>query len=137
MDTSSSRRGLRPRGGLISRLALSFMGLVALSGTIAGAAAATVTAKAAAPAKGGTLVIGGLATTVEDPGTLGFSLQSLVMMQNVDGTLFSPALTAAGHSQPGIASGYSFNAANTKMTITLRPGQKFADGTPINSAALQ
>lgn len=44
---------------------------------------------------------------------------------------------AQGKPEPGTAKSWSFKSDNTGVTVHLRPGMKFSDGTPVNAAALK
>jgi peptide/nickel transport system substrate-binding protein len=44
---------------------------------------------------------------------------------------------AAGGLLPMLATAWSYNAARTRLTLTLRSGLKFADGTPFDAAAVE
>ncbi len=46
-------------------------------------------------------------------------------------------LDASGTPQPWLATGYSFDSTGTKLTLTLRKGVKFSDGTDFDAAAVQ
>ena len=45
-------------------------------------------------------------------------------------------LDPQGQVEPAIATGYKYNAGGTAVTITLRPGLTFQDGSPLNAAAV-
>jgi peptide/nickel transport system substrate-binding protein len=45
-------------------------------------------------------------------------------------------LTPSGGIEPVLAAGYSLSGGGTVVTIRLRPGVKFSDGTPFNAAAV-
>lgn len=98
-----------------------------------GAASAPATG---APVDGGTITIGGLATQALDPGQSTFSSQSRPWVLPVFSSLFLPPAKAGGDYTPGLASGYQYSADRKTLTITLRPGLKFSDGTPLDAAAV-
>jgi peptide/nickel transport system substrate-binding protein len=53
-------------------------------------------------------------------------------------TIYEPLFTlnAQGQLEPALATGYKYNAAGTQVTITLRPGLTFQDGSPVNAEAV-
>src|SRR3982074_2501275 len=56
------------------------------------------------------------------------------MMEAIYGQLFM--LGPGGKIQPDLATGYTFSPDAKTVTITLRQGVKFTDGTPFNAAAV-
>ncbi len=56
------------------------------------------------------------------------------MMEAIYGQLFM--LGPGGKIEPDLATGYSFSTDAKTVTITLRQGVKFSDGTPFNAAAV-
>ncbi|MFD0567135.1 ABC transporter substrate-binding protein [Kitasatospora saccharophila] len=46
-------------------------------------------------------------------------------------------LDESGKAVPALATGWEYSADGTKLTFTLRPGLVFADGTPLDAAAVQ
>jgi peptide/nickel transport system substrate-binding protein len=107
----------------------------------AGSAGAAATAPASvaasgAPVSGGKITIGGLATQALDPGQSTFSSQTRPWVLPVFSSLFSPPAKAGDDYGPGLASGYKYGAGNKTLAITLRPGLKFSDGTPLDAAAV-
>ncbi len=56
------------------------------------------------------------------------------MMEAIYGQLFM--LGTGGKIQPDLATGYSFSSNAETVTITLRKGVKFSDGTPFNAQAV-
>jgi peptide/nickel transport system substrate-binding protein len=56
------------------------------------------------------------------------------MMEAIYGQLFM--LGPGGKIEPDLATGYSFSPDAKTVTITLRQGVKFSDGTPFNAAAV-
>jgi peptide/nickel transport system substrate-binding protein len=137
----------RLRRALIVAPALALaLGVAACSGasTIpaavnSGAAGGTGTggAGSAAPAKGGSLTVlvvaGGLATWPNlDPlasGTANADYRNAVF-----GEMFHQDADAS--VVPALAQGVTTSADGKTITITLRPGVKFSDGTPLNAAAV-
>jgi peptide/nickel transport system substrate-binding protein len=53
-------------------------------------------------------------------------------------TIYEPLFTlnAAGQLEPALATGYTYNSTGTAVTITLRPGLTFQDGSPLNAQAV-
>jgi peptide/nickel transport system substrate-binding protein len=45
-------------------------------------------------------------------------------------------LNPAGQIEPALATAYKYNAAGTQVTVTLRPGLTFQDGSPLDAAAV-
>lgn len=95
------------------------------------------TAAAGTPQRGGTLtyLVSGLLTSWDlglDPASAGFVPS--IYEDAIFGQLFR--LTPAGAIEPVLASGYSVSDGGTVVTISLRPGLKFTDGTPLNAQAV-
>ena len=93
-------------------------------------------AASGSPVSGGTITVGGLATQALDPGQSTFSSQSRPWVLPVFSSLFSPPAKAGDDYGPGLATGYKYSADHKTLTITLRPGLKFSDGTPLDAAAV-
>jgi peptide/nickel transport system substrate-binding protein len=53
-------------------------------------------------------------------------------------TIYEPLFTldAQQKLQPALATGYKYNSAGTQLTVTLRPGLTFQDGSPLNAEAV-
>ena len=53
-------------------------------------------------------------------------------------TIYEPlfTLTPSGTIAPALAESYKYNRAGNAVTITLKPGLKFQDGSPVNAAAV-
>jgi peptide/nickel transport system substrate-binding protein len=84
-----------------------------------------------------TAVVGGWDYNTLDPGAaFGFLGPELPMAQPIYGSLFDPPATAGGAFIPDLATSYSYAKSLTSVTITLRSGVKFQDGTPFNAAAI-
>ncbi len=47
------------------------------------------------------------------------------------------AITPEGKPAPGLAESWDFNPAGTELTLHLREGNKFTDGTPVNAQAVR
>src|ERR1700729_2794351 len=69
-----------------------------------------------------------------DPATNTDAAPNQDMMEAVYGQLFM--LGAGGKIEPDLATGYSFSPNAETVTITLRKGVKFSDGTPFNAQAV-
>jgi len=67
-----------------------------------------------------------------DPASAGSA--PLIFEDAIFGQLFR--LGAKGNIEPVLASGYAFSDGGKKVTITLRQGVKFQDGTPFDAAAV-
>jgi peptide/nickel transport system substrate-binding protein len=84
-----------------------------------------------------TIKVGGFDFNTADPGaTTGFIGPELPMATPIYGLLFDPPTTAGGAFVPDLATSYSYAKDFTSVTITLRSGQTFQDGTPFNAAAI-
>ncbi|MGH3279191.1 MAG: ABC transporter substrate-binding protein [Trebonia sp.] len=102
-----------------------------------GATPATAAATAGAPKSGGTLnyLVSGLLSEWDlglDPATGGAAPS--IYENAVFGQLFR--LTPSGGIESDLAAGYAVSKGGTVLTIKLRPGVKFSDGTPFNAAAV-
>src|ERR1700761_2662747 len=69
-----------------------------------------------------------------DPATNTDAIPNQDMMEAIYGQLFM--LGQNGKIEPDLATGYSFSSNAETVTITLRKGVKFSDGTPFNAAAV-
>src|SRR5215831_11644716 len=69
-----------------------------------------------------------------DPATNTDAVPNQDMMEAIYGQLFM--LGPGGKIQPDLATGYSFSPDAKDVTITLRQGVKFSDGTPFNAQAV-
>ena len=95
------------------------------------------TASATTPQHGGTLnyLVSGLLSQWDrglDPASGGAA--PAAFEDAIYGNLFR--LTPAGGIEPMLASGYQVSGGGTVITISLRPGVKFQDGTPLNAQAV-
>ncbi len=102
----------------------------------AGSTAPASVAASGSPVSGGTLTVGGLATQALDPGQSTFSSQSRPWVLPVFSSLLTPPAKAGDDYGPGLATGYKYSADHKTLTITLRPGLRFSDGTPLDAAAV-
>jgi peptide/nickel transport system substrate-binding protein len=111
---------------------LSALGLV----TTAFGVVTTVSASAA-PKHGGTF-------NIEDLGLSWATLDPSATAANASAAwpIFSPmyeglfTTTPSGTIEDQLATGFSFNPSRSSLTIDLRKGVKFQDGTPFNSSAV-
>jgi peptide/nickel transport system substrate-binding protein len=69
-----------------------------------------------------------------DPATNVNGAANQSQMNSIFGQLWE--LQGNGQLKPDLATGYKFSNAGKTVTITLRPGAKFSDGTPFNAAAV-
>ena len=111
--------------------------LAACSSGSSGSSSTGGTGTSQTPQRGGTLtyLVSGLLTSWDlglDPATAGFVPS--IYEDAIFGQLFR--LTPTGGIQPVLASGYTLSDGGTVVTITLRQGLKFTDGTPLNAAAV-
>jgi peptide/nickel transport system substrate-binding protein len=84
-----------------------------------------------------TLTVGGWDYDTLDPGaTVGFLGPELPAAEPIYGLLFDPPATAGGAFVPDLATSYSYAPDYKSVTITLRAGETFQDGTPFNAAAI-
>jgi peptide/nickel transport system substrate-binding protein len=113
------------------------------SSSSSSAASSSSTASAqptSAPKAGGSLVAlesagySGDWPTGLDPATNVNGAANQDQMNAIFGDLWE--LTSAGQLSPDFATGYSFSNGGKTVTITLRPGLKFSDGTPLNAQAI-
>lgn len=121
--------------------AAAIIGLAACGGSGSssaggGGGAASTGGASGTPKAGGSITVGGLLTQLLDPGQAGYSAQSGPIDAQIFGTLFLPPATPTGPIQPNLATGYTYSDGNKVLTITLRPGVKFSDGSPMNVAAV-
>ena len=112
------------------------------SGSSGGASPSTTSGsvKASAPKHGGSItVLEGKGYSGDwpygfDPATNVDAAPNQDMMEAIYGQLFM--LGPGGKVQPDLATSYSFSSDAKDVTITLRQGVKFSDGTPFNAAAV-
>lgn len=99
---------------------------LAVSTTAAGVALA-------APKRGGTLVYGRYADSLFLDPVLNDANLDIWILTNLYDTLLQPTADGKG-VVPGLASRYTASQDGKTFTLTLRPGIKFADGSPITPA---
>ncbi|NEA28482.1 ABC transporter substrate-binding protein [Actinomadura bangladeshensis] len=115
----------------------ALVGIVSLAGVLA--ANGCTSADSSSAAKGGTakddLVLGiekdipGWDLAKLLPGSVGWASRA------VYDSIFN--CDENGRIQPNIAQSYEFTDNNTKLTLHIRPGMKFTDGTPVDGAAVK
>jgi len=124
-----------------SRLGVSAALLaVALAAAACGSSGGGGTSGSASPHAGGSL------TVLEDSGYEGAWPVGLDPATNTNGaadqsymdSIFGQLFELGSHGKiiPDMATGYSFSNGGKTVTISLRPGMKFTDGTPLNAAAV-
>ena len=86
---------------------------------------------------GGTsIVVGGYNYKTLDPGDPGFISRTLPFALEVFGALFDPPEKEGGEFKPDLAAGYSYSDDFRTLTIDLREGMSFSDGTPFDAQAV-
>lgn len=111
--------------------------LMVTLGVLATASPAGASTKAGKPKAGGTITFGGGPTpTVLDWTQTGFAGPGAATQMEEFGSLFLDSTRPEGGYIPDLATSYHFNTAGTQFTMTLRPGLKFADGTPLDAQAV-
>jgi ABC-type transport system substrate-binding protein len=115
-------------------------------GVLAAAIAAATVVSACGSGSSGGSSGGQLAGSVsigaaEDPAAFGYDPAAfyggseVTFFQALYSSLF--ATTSAAAVEPELATGYTFNAAKTVLTLTLRQGVKFTDGTILTAALVK
>jgi peptide/nickel transport system substrate-binding protein len=101
-------------------------------------AASSATTHKATPAikHGGTVIIVSTGATSLDPISPLWPTGSSYGYQ-IFGALFDPTGTAGATLAPDLATGYAYSNGYKTLTITLRSGVKFQDGTPFNASAVK
>ena len=130
--------------GVAATLALSACGSSGSSSGASGAGGTGAAGGASGGSTGGgdsnaaqTATVGGWDFNTLDPGaTVGFLGPELPMVQPLYGALFDPPATTGGAYVPDLATSYSYAKDLKSVTITLRAGETFQDGTPFNAAAI-
>ncbi|MCL2393763.1 MAG: ABC transporter substrate-binding protein [Acidimicrobiaceae bacterium] len=116
-----------PRGRLLLSLAL----ILSTAGLVSGAGAG----QASAQTGGSLVVLEPAATWAElDPATNTADAGDQDIMNAIYGELFEQG--PHGTLVPDLATGYKFSNGSKTVTISLRPGVKFSDGTPFDAQAV-
>jgi peptide/nickel transport system substrate-binding protein len=82
------------------------------------------------------IVVGGYDYTTLYPGGDSFIARSSAVSQDIYGTLFDEPAEDGGDFVPDLATGYSYSADYKTLTVDLREGVKFQDGTPFDAEAV-
>ena len=110
------------------------------SGSSSPGATGSASIKAGQPKSGGSITVleskgyAGDYPSGLDPATNTDAVPNQDMMEAIYGQLFM--LGPGGKIQPDLATGYTFSPDAKNVTITLRQGVKFSDGTPFNAQAV-
>ncbi len=137
-------RRLRPRGLLRSRLThrsaaaaaavTAILTLAACGSSTSGSASSGSATAASASGASGTLNWEWELPTSWDPVTssAGWDMHALGLVYASITTL-----DPAGNVEPGLATSWTYAPDGKSVTLTLRPGLKFTDGTPLNAEAVK
>jgi peptide/nickel transport system substrate-binding protein len=136
-----SHRSTRRYAGVIlgfaASLAIAACGSSGSTGTGAAGSSGGTSSSNSSSNVAQTIKVGGWDYNTLDPGaTVGFIGPELPMAEPIYGRLFQPPTTAGGSFVPDLATSYSYAPDFKSVTITLRAGQTFQDGTPFNAAAI-
>ena len=141
-DASLTRRRVAAgRGSLGLALAVSCVALAACGGSSSSSSSAGGKTGVVNAKPGGSLTVllnsgyEGAWPTGLDPATNTNGAANQDLMNSIYGNLFE--LGAGGKITSDLASGYSFADGDKTLTIHIRPGVKFTDGTPFNAAAVE
>lgn len=129
-------RGNLLRPGL-KGVAIAAVAVPMIAGTAATNASAATASK---PVSGGTLSIEGVEGSAYPDlswGNPGYQIASDSENSMTQGALFLTPTKPGGPVVPDLATSYKYNPDNTQLTINLRHGVKFQDGTPFNAAAVK
>jgi peptide/nickel transport system substrate-binding protein len=119
---------------------VSACGSSSKSTSSASASSSTSSSSTGAPKSGGSITVlesagyAGDWPTGLDPATNVNGAADQSQMNSIFGELWE--LQGNGQLTPDLATGYKFSNGGSTITITLRPGVKFSDGTPFNAAAV-
>ena len=122
------------------RVALSLVVLGAVLAATIGATTAKSSGKSSSMRHGGSITVlassgyNGAWPSGLDPATNTNGAANQSYMSSIFGQLFE--LGAGGKIIPDLATGYVFSEDGKTVTLSLRAGVKFTDGTPLNAAAL-
>ena len=116
---------------------VALAGLGALIATMSAPAvqARTAPALASAPTRGGSIAIADAGPPdCLDPQKTALAASDIVLANIVD-PLFS--VDEHGKIRPYLATGYTYNASGTEITVSLRHGVRFSNGDPFNANAVK
>lgn len=122
---------IRRMAVMIMTAVLATMSVLVLGANVAGAASS--------PKVGGTITFGGApsyAYTILDFANPAYGLPTAPATLAIFGGLFVEPAKSGSPYIPDLAVSYSYNKANTVLTINLRHGVKFQDGTPFTADAV-
>jgi peptide/nickel transport system substrate-binding protein len=123
------RRGRRAVGAVCIGLSL------ALAAAACGAGGEAD--QGSAPPADQTIVVGGYNYKTLDSGAAsGYIGRSVQIGYDIFATLFDPPATPGGDPVPDLATGFSYSADLTTLTVDLRAGVTFHDGTPFDAEAV-
>jgi peptide/nickel transport system substrate-binding protein len=133
-DATWSRRRLLRSGGLAAAGVASGVG-TAITGWMVGGdrdARAEAAPATGAPVRGGTLKV----AQIGDPPTLDPMSSTTDVVATDTQTIFEGlfALDASGTPRPMLAAGAQWSNGNLRLTLPLRPGVVFHDGTPMTAS---
>lgn len=129
-----SKRTRRSVAGIAGAVLMGSTLLVtAAAGAVPGARGQASTSK---PVHGGTMTtVGDYFFSNEDPASrLVTTVAQQPILQAIYGSLFDAG--PQGQPEPDLATGYAFSSKNRVLTLRLRKGVKFSDGTPFNAKAV-
>lgn len=118
-------------------VAISAVAVPMLAGNAGTSASAATSSK---PTYGGTLSIEGVEGSAYPDlswGNPSYQIASDSETSMTQGTLFLSPTKPNGPVVPDLATGYKYSPDRTRVTINLRHGVKFQDGTPFNAAAVK
>ncbi|MEO3926145.1 ABC transporter substrate-binding protein [Micromonosporaceae bacterium B7E4] len=84
----------------------------------------------------GRITVGGYNYKTLDPGGTGYISKSVPISLDIYGSLFDPPTSSDGDFVPDLATGYKYSDDLKTLTIELRQGVTFADGTPFDAEAV-
>jgi peptide/nickel transport system substrate-binding protein len=141
MTQEQARLQVKPQRGAISPRTLRY-GYAALALMVAaGAATACSTSSSSASLASGGQSTGGTLTvsTPSAPTSLDPAVGQAADNEKYNDLAYTPLIIQGPNGKfiPGLATSWSYGANNESFTITLRPGVKFSDGTPLNAQAVK
>ena len=143
--------GFRPRSAATASLGIAVIVVAAACSSGGGSGSASPSSSSSSSSSSGTFSVsqpkqGGSITVLEskgysgdwpyglDPATNTDAIPNQDMMEAIYGQLFM--LGPGGKIEPDLATGYAFSPDAKTVTIALRKGVKFTDGTPFNAQAV-